>query len=345
MRRSWVGMCLAAALMALLVTDAENPRFSFDEGSAGVRLDQAIAERMPGVSRTRIQKWIVAGSVLVNGEKVLSSYSIRPGDTAVVDEPVLIESKALPEQIPLDVRFEDDDLLVINKPAGMAVHPGKGVHSGTVVNALLGREHSLSVIGGVMRPGIVHRLDKDTTGLMMVAKNDFAHKALSNALQKREVSRRYVALALRSFAEDQGTVEAPMGRNPKNRLKMSVGDGPDAREARTHWRVLERFKGVALIECKLDTGRTHQIRVHMAHIGHPILGDVTYGGLVELAVQLISPYDTSLRAVLRGVPRQMLHAHELKFVHPRTGETVHIKQAPPADYLAVVERLRQGAAG
>lgn len=323
------------------MSDANQRTFIADQSVDGSRLDHVIAAEIPELSRTRIQKLIVAGDVLVNGESVLSSYTVREKDEIQITIPPPAEAAPLAQDIPLDVVFEDDDLLVINKPAGMAVHPGKGIPEGTLVNALLARPHAISSIGGVMRPGIVHRLDKDTTGLILVAKNDFTHTALSEALARREISRRYLALALRNFATDHGTVEAPIGRNPKNRLQMSVGDGPDSRDARTHWRVLERFRGICQIECKLDTGRTHQIRVHMSHIGHPLLGDVTYGGGADLAIQLISPHDTSLRAALKGVSRQMLHAHDLKFVHPRTGQNLHFNQVPPQDFLWMVERLRQ----
>lgn len=323
------------------MSDQKPRSFIADQTADGTRLDHVIAGEIPELSRTRIQKLIVAGDVLVNGEKALSSYTVRENDAIQISIPPPAEATPLAQDIPLDVVYEDDDLLIINKPAGMAVHPGKGIQDGTLVNALLARPHAISSIGGVMRPGIVHRLDKDTTGLVIVAKNDFTHTTLSDALARREISRRYLALALRNFATDHGTVEAPIGRNPKNRLQMAVGDGPDARDARTHWRVLERFRGICQIECKLDTGRTHQIRVHMSHIGHPLLGDEVYGGGPDLAIQLISPHDTSLRAALKSVSRQMLHAHDLKFVHPRTQQSLHFNQPPPQDFLWMVDRLRQ----
>ncbi len=328
--------------MASAVTDAPGAQhhFTFDESVAGLRVDQAVARSLPGVSRTRIQRWITSGDVMVNGEKVLSSYAVKPGDVAIVTEPAP-EAGPVTQEIELDVKFEDDDVLVVNKPAGMAVHPGKGISEGTLVNALLARSHPLSSIGGDQRPGIVHRLDKDTTGLLMVAKTDFAHKVLADALQRREVSRRYVALALRNFQEDQGTIDAPICRDPRNRLRMTVGEGPDSRPSRTHWRIIERFRGLAEIECKLESGRMHQIRVHLAHINHPVLGDTTYGGQADLATQLISPHDTSLRAALKAVSRQMLHAHDLRFKHPRSGELIHIQEAPPEDYQEIRERLRQ----
>lgn len=310
---------------------------------AGLRLDQTVAAVLTTLSRTRIQKLIASGDVTVNADTAMASRTMHPGDVISLVEPPPQEISPQPESIELDVVFEDDDLLVINKPAGMAVHPGKGISSGTLVNALLGRPHSVSTIGGYLRPGIVHRLDKDTTGLLLVAKNDQTHIALSEALAARTISRRYVAIALRKFEDDRGTVDATVGRNSRNRLKMSVREGHDVKAARTHWRVLERFGGIAQIECKLDTGRTHQIRVHMAHIGHPILGDELYGGGADLAIQLISPYDTQLRATIKAVERQLLHAHELKFTHPRTGETMHFKSEPPKDYQVILQRLRASA--
>lgn len=307
---------------------------------AGQRLDQAIAAHLPTLSRTRIQKLIQAGDVQLNRKPSTSSHAVRVGNKITVAEPPPEAATPQPESIPLEIVFEDDDLIVIDKAAGMAVHPGRGISSGTMVNALLGRTHSISTIGGVLRPGIVHRLDKDTTGLIMVAKNDQTHIALSEALQSRKVTRLYVALVLRRFDTDRGTIEASIGRNQSNRLKMSVREGHDVKDARTHWRMLERFGGISQIECKLDTGRTHQIRVHMSYTGHPLLGDILYGGTAALAMQFVSPYDTQFKAVIKDISRQMLHAHELKFVHPKTGEAMHFKSAPPADYQAVLTRLR-----
>ncbi len=310
---------------------------------AGQRLDQAIAAHLPHLSRTRIQKLIQSGDIALNRKPSTASHAVHVGNRIDVTEPPPEAATPQPESIELNVVFEDDDLIVIDKCAGMAVHPGKGISSGTMVNALLGRTHSISTIGGVLRPGIVHRLDKDTTGLIMVAKNDQTHIALSEALQARKVSRLYVALALRRFDTDRGTIEASIGRNQSNRLKMTVREGHDVKEARTHWRVLERFGGISQIECKLDTGRTHQIRVHLSHTGHPILGDVLYGGSAALAMQFVSPYDTQFKAVIKELSRQMLHAHELKFVHPRTGEAMHFKSAPPEDYQGILTRLRAAA--
>ncbi len=310
---------------------------------AGQRLDQAIAARLPHLSRTRIQKLIQGGDVALNRKPSTPSHSVTVGYRIDVTEPPAQVATPQAESIPLSIVFEDDDLIVIDKAAGMAVHPGKGIANGTMVNALLGRPHSVSTIGGVLRPGIVHRLDKDTTGLIMVAKNDQTHIALSEALQARQISRLYVALALRKFQTDRGTIEAAIGRNQNNRLKMTVREGHDVKEARTHWRVLDRFGGISQIECKLDTGRTHQIRVHMAHIGHPLLGDVLYDGSAALAMQFVSPYDTQFKAVIKEVNRQMLHAHELKFVHPKSGETMHFKSAPPPDYQLILDRLRASA--
>lgn len=323
------------------MSEISRQEWTVESTEDGQRLDQAVAAHLKTISRTRIQKLIAAGDITLNAATYPASHTVRAGDSICAVEPEPKTIAPQPESIELDVLYEDDDLLVINKPAGMAVHPGRGIETGTLVNALLGRPHAISSIGGYLRPGIVHRLDKDTTGLLIVAKNDQAHVTLSQTLADRKISRRYVALALRKFEEDQGTIDAPLGRNARNRLKMMVREGHDVKEAKTHWRVLERFGGIAQIECKLDTGRTHQIRVHMAHIGHPILGDVTYGGSTELATQLISPHDTRLRATLKTAERQMLHAHRLKFDHPRTGETMSFSMDPPADYQAILEQLRK----
>ncbi len=316
-------------------------RWTATEEDEGQRLDHAITSRLTGLSRTRVQKLIQGGHVTLNGEPVLPSRALHAGDEIHVVEPPPESIAPQPEDIPLTVVFEDDDLLVVDKPAGMVVHPGRGVSEGTLVNALLGRPHTISTIGGYLRPGIVHRLDKDTTGLMIVAKNDAAHITLSEALAARTITRLYVALALRKFENDRGTIETTMARNQTNRLKMMVRGGSDAKDARTHWRILQRFGGISQIECKLDTGRTHQIRVHMAHINHPILGDELYGGSAALATQLVSPYDTQLKGMLKNLKRQMLHAHELKFTHPKSGEVLHFKSAPPADYQQILEALRK----
>jgi len=323
------------------VTDEIVHEWVAEESDAGQRADHVIVNRLPGYSRTRIQKLIEGGHVLINGSAPVSSRGIHSGDVIRVVEPPPESVAPKPEDIALDVVYEDDDLLVINKAAGMVVHPGRGVSTGTLVNALLGRPHAVSSIGGFERPGIVHRLDKDTTGLMIVAKNDEAHIKLSEDLQARKIIRLYVALALRKFETDRGTIETMIGRNHNNRLKMMVREGADARQARTHWRIVNRLGGISQIECKLDTGRTHQIRVHMAHINHPILGDELYGGTAALATQLISPYDTQLRAMIKNLKRQMLHAHEIKFAHPRTGEILHFKAAPPRDYQIMLDRLRR----
>lgn len=322
------------------MSDPEVHNWVISNEEAGQRIDHYVVARLPQYSRTRVQKLIQSGGIAVNGSGVLPSYALRGGDVLDVTEPPPTEAAPQAEDIPLNVVYEDDDLLVVDKPAGMVVHPGRGVNEGTLVNALLGRPHTVSSIGGVTRPGIVHRLDKDTTGLLIVAKNDPAHVKLSEDLASRKIVRLYVALAMRKFEEDRGTIDEPVGRHPTNRLKMTVRRGRDAREARTHWRVIERLGGISQIECKLDTGRTHQIRVHMAHIKHPIVGDELYGGTAVLASQLISPHDTKLRARIKNLGRQMLHAHEIKFSHPRTGEVLHFKSSPPADYQQILELLR-----
>lgn len=325
------------------MTHAPCHRWTVSHDDAGQRLDQFVHAQLPQFSRTRIQKLIASGDITLNDSPAAASHAVQTGDRIFAQEPEPVSAEPQAQDIPLDVVFEDEHLMVINKAAGMVVHPGRGVVDGTLVNALLARPHAVSSIGGVMRPGIVHRLDKDTTGLMIVAKTDAAHTKLSEDLAARKITRLYVALALRKFETDRGTIETQIARNPGNRLKMMVRGGADARDARTHWRVLERLGGVTQIECKLDTGRTHQIRVHMAHINHPIMGDEVYGGTAALAAQLISPYDTQLRAIIKNLGRQMLHAHEIKFMHPITGEVLHFKVPPPKDYQAILERLRQSS--
>jgi len=271
-----------------------------DPEPAAGRLDLYLSAVGP-LSRSAVERLVVQNRVTVNGVIARKSHRVSPGEIIVVDEPDPAPDGALPEEIPLDVVYEDDDLLVINKPRGLVVHPSPGHAGGTLVNALLAHcGESLSGIGGVKRPGIVHRLDKDTSGLMVAAKNDATHVALSAALKKHEVRRVYEGLARGILLNDNFTVNAPIGRHPTERKRQSIR--PDGRPAVTHGSVLSRLSGYTHVECRLETGRTHQIRVHMAHIGHPLAGDTKYGGKQnELALDA-----------------QCLHAKELSFTHPRT---------------------------
>ncbi len=292
---------------------------------SGERADAALARLAPDLTRSAAQRLLEEGRVLREGRPLRKNDKLQAGDVLALDlpepQPVALE----PEDIPLDIVYEDKDLLVINKPKGLVVHPAAGHWSGTLVNALLYHcRDSLSGINGELRPGIVHRIDKDTSGLLIVAKNDFAHQALAAQLQDHTLARTYVCLVVGGVREDSGTVDAPIGRHPTDRKKMAVTD-KNSRHAVTHWRVLERFPGYTLLECRLETGRTHQIRVHMAYRNHPIVGDTVYGRpKPEL-----------------GQDSQCLHARALTFRHPRTGETMTLTCPLPDYFTRLLEALRR----
>ncbi len=301
----------------------------------GKRLDPFVAEGV-GVTRSLAVKLIEGGSVTVNGKLVAKNYRLRAGDGVTVVLPQPEPSEAVPEDIPLDIVYEDQDLLVINKPVGMVVHPAPGNPSGTLVNALLYHcKGSLSGVGGVIRPGIVHRIDKDTSGLLVVAKNDATHLALSEQLKEHRVRRTYYAVAIGNFKEDAGVVNAPIGRHPVDRKRMAVirGEGQHAREAVTHWSVLSRGNAegnaFTLVKCELETGRTHQIRVHMASLGHPLLGDPIYGGSN-------TKFEARHKSLVTG---QCLHAGELRFTHPSTGEELCFTAPMPQEMERIVKIL------
>ncbi len=296
-----------------------NLKFQTEE--KGQRIDKYLCEQTQ-LTRSRIQQLIEQGAVEVNGKATKSNYKINPGDLIEVSYEDLSELDVVAQDIPLDIRYEDSDVIVINKPRGMVVHPANGNQQGTLVNALLYHCKDLSGINGVLRPGIVHRIDKDTTGLIIVAKNDKAHLELSKQLQDKTVNRLYYALVHGTFAHDYGTIDAPIGRDETDRQKMAVTE-KNSKEARTHFRVLERFKDYSLVECRLETGRTHQIRVHMRYIDHPIVGDEKYG------------YRRTMK-----IGGQLLHAHQLEFVHPSTGEKMVVEAEIPQDFAEVLQRLR-----
>ena len=291
---------------------------------SGERIDALLARILPELSRSAAQRLLEEERVLLRGRPVKKNYKCAAGDRFAVSLPEAAEDLPLvPQDIPLDVAFEDGDVIVVNKPRGMVVHPAPGHPDGTLVNALLWHcGDSLSGVGGEKRPGIVHRIDMDTSGLIIAAKNDFAHQALSAQLADRSLSRVYEAVVRGSFREDAGTVDRPIGRCPTDRKRMTVTE-KNSRPAVTHWEVLGRYKGYTHIRCRLETGRTHQIRVHMASLGHPLLGDAVYGAP--------SPD--------KGLEGQCLHARELKFIHPRSGEPVHLKTPLPDYFLAVLARL------
>ena len=288
------------------------------------RIDALLARSVEGLTRSAAQRLLEQGSVTLQGKPVKKNHKTSPGETFEIVLPEPEPAEPEPEDIPLDVRYEDDDLIVVNKPRGMVVHPAPGHPNGTLVNALLCHcGDSLSGVGGEKRPGIVHRIDKDTSGLLIAAKNDFAHLALSAQLSDHSLARTYEAVVIGNFREDSGTVNAPVGRHPTDRKRMAVTQ-KNSREAVTHWEVLGRYAGYTHIRCRLETGRTHQIRVHMAHIGHPLLGDPVYGR----------------KKPELGLEGQCLHARELTFVHPRTQERITVTTDLPDWFEAVLKKLR-----
>lgn len=288
----------------------------------GLRLDSFLASELEELSRSQVQKLLDEGLVLLGGVPVKKNRKTVSGDEYEVTVPEPQEIGILPENIPLDVVYEDADVIVINKPKGMVVHPAAGHWSGTLVNALLYRCHDLSGINGALRPGIVHRIDMDTSGLLIVAKNDFAHRSLADQLKDHTLRRTYEAIVCGNLREDEGTVDAPIGRDPKDRKRMAVTE-KNSREAVTHWQVVSRYGSYTHLRLRLETGRTHQIRVHLAWQNHPILGDTVYG---HHAPEL-------------GQSSQCLHARELTFLHPRTGGEVTVSCPLPDYFEAVLRRL------
>ena len=304
-------------------------------GDVGARLDRFAADGAE-LTRSTLAKLIDDRCLLVNGKEASKNYRLRLGDTVEIFLPEPEPCEAIPQNIPLDVLYEDDDLIVINKPVGMVVHPAPGNPDGTLVNALLFHcGNSLSGVGGVIRPGIVHRIDKDTSGLLVVAKHDEAHLKLAEQLKGHHIRRTYYAIAIGNLKEESGTVNAPIGRHPIDRKRMAVIRNGDlrSREAVTHWQVLARGEGdgqcFTLLRCELETGRTHQIRVHLSSIGHPLLGDPIYGGAN-------TKFEAHHKSLING---QCLHAGELTFAHPKTGETVHFTAPMPEEMARIIEIL------
>lgn len=298
--------------------------FAAEKEDIGIRIDVFLADALEDVSRSGVQKLMEQGHIQLNGKVVKPNYKLREKDVIDVQIPDVAEPEILPENIPLDILYEDQDVIVLNKPQGMVVHPAPGHTSGTLVNALMyhcGAE--LSGINGEKRPGIVHRIDKDTSGVLMVAKNNAAHQSLAEQLAVHSITRKYNAIVYNGFSEESGTVDQPIGRNPQDRKKMAVTQ-KHSRHAVTHYRVLERLGNFTLIEAQLETGRTHQIRVHMTYIGHPLLGDTVYGKKKQ-------PF---------GLEGQVLHARVLGFRHPSTGEYMEFEAPLPPYFETLLTRLK-----
>lgn len=294
------------------------------EESKNQRLDAFLASSLDGLTRSQATRLIESGEVAVNGRAVSKSYKLAGGEDIAVTLPEPEPVEAVPQDIPLDVVYEDADVIVVNKPSGMVVHPAPGHPDGTLVNALLYHcAGTLSGIGGALRPGIVHRIDRDTSGLIIAAKNDAAHQYLSAQLADHTLARTYECIVVGKLREDRGTVDAPIARHPTDRKRMAVVAG--GREAVTHWEVIARYPGYTHVRCRLETGRTHQIRVHMAYIGHPILGDTVYGAKKEVP----------------GLTGQCLHAVGLRFLHPRTHEVVELSCPLSEEFTRMLQKIRK----
>ena len=302
----------------------EQREFIVEQETAGQRIDRFLSGEDTGLSRSALQALVADGHVQCNGKTVAKSLKLKAGDTVLLEIPDAKPIEAVPQDIPLEIVYEDAHLLVVNKPKGMVVHPAPGNPDGTLVNALLHHcGDSLSGIGGEKRPGIVHRIDRDTSGLIIAAKNDAAHLALAAQLADHTLARTYECLAVGNFRQDSGTVNAPIGRSRSDRKKMAVV--AEGRPAITHWEVLARYPGVTHLRCRLETGRTHQIRVHLAYIGHPILGDTVYGN----------------KKPVLGLTGQCLHATGLRFLHPRTGRPVELTCPRPEEFERMLTKLQK----
>lgn len=302
----------------------EEFKAEYTPGEKILRIDRFLGSRLEQVSRSYLQKLVKDGAVLVNGKPVKSSYKVENGDRIRLEIPDAVEPEIEAEPMELDILYEDSDIILINKPKGMVVHPAAGHYSGTLVNGLMAHcKNELSGINGVMRPGIVHRIDMDTTGVLIVCKNDKAHNAIAEQLKVHSITRKYYAIVHGVLKADTGTVNAPIGRHPVDRKKMSINE-KNGKEAVTHYRVLRRFRRFTFVECQLETGRTHQIRVHMASIGHPLLGDQVYG---------------PAKVPFSGLQGQTLHAGVLGIIHPSTGEYMEFTAPLPSYFEAVLKKL------
>lgn len=323
----------------------EKVNITADKGQEPLRVDKFLMNRVEGATRNKIQQACDAGMVLVNDKSVKSNYKVKAGDRIIVFSNKSPEStEIIPEELPLDIVFEDEDILIINKPAGMVVHPGCGNYTGTLVNGLawyLG-DRTKPIDPTIPRFGLVHRIDKNTSGLLVVAKSDKAMNDLAKQFFDHTVHRRYIALAWGDFQEDEGTVIAHVGRHQRFRKIMDAyPDGEYGKEAITHYRVLQRFNYVTMIECRLETGRTHQIRVHMQHIGHSLFNDETYGGNRIVKGTVFAKYKQFVENCFDIMPRHALHAQTLGFIHPRTRKPVHFESPMPSDFSSVLEKWKR----
>lgn len=319
----------------------EHHKIIVDKGQSLLRIDKFLMHRIQNASRTKIQAAADAGAILVNQKAVKSNYKVKPEDliTVVLSTPPR-DTTIYPEDIPLEIVYEDDDLMVINKAAGMVVHPGFNNYSGTLVNALVHHFKSLPTgRNGELRPGLVHRIDKDTSGLMVIAKNEFAMSFLAKQFFDHSIKREYWAMVWGDFKEDQGTIEGNLARNPKNRLQMMVFQDPEiGKPAITHYQVLKRFHYVSLVKCRLETGRTHQIRAHMRYIGHPLFNDSTYEGDRILKGTTFTKYKQFISNCFEIMPRQALHARSLGFIHPTSQKEMYFEAEIPSDFQQLIEK-------
>lgn len=326
----------------------EHHRILVDKGQAMLRMDKFLQMRLEGVSRTKIQAAAKAGCILVNGKAAKSNYKVKPCDdiSILLPEPPH-DFEVLPEQVPFNIVYEDEDVLVVDKQPGLVVHPGHGNYTGTLLNGLLYYMQGKTGRGGVLeQPYLVHRIDKDTSGLLLVAKNEEAQVVLAKQFFEHSIERKYMALVWGGFDEDSGTIVGNLERSPQDRRIMHVTPDPErGKYAVTHWKVLERFGYVTLVECVLETGRTHQIRAHMQHIGHPLFNDAAYGGDRILKGTTFTRYKQFVENAFRLIPRQALHAFILGFDHPSTGKHLHFESPLPEDFSAAISKWRNYASG
>jgi len=335
--RAFVHRLVAFELYTLRLMATSTLKFVVSPEEAGIRLDRFVSAHSAELSRTRVQELVEAGLVLLNGRPAKDSHKVRADDVVEVTPTPRPAMKAEAEQIPLDILYEDDDLIAVNKAAGMTVHAGAGNSRGTLVNALLGRGQALSQGGDPLRPGIVHRIDKETSGILLVAKNDFAHAKLADSFRERTIQKTYVALVHGILTEERGRIELPIARDPVRRNRMTAkrtASLPNARVARTDWRALARIDSTTLVEVQLHTGRTHQIRVHFSALRHPVVGDTLYGASGQLSVGSVS---------LPALGRNFLHAARLGFEQPRTGQAIQLTAPLPAELRGYLEKLAAAA--